>query len=95
MSARSKPPMPISSVPGETDRGARGLLLTLPNPSTVGPLIKMFVFVSFTPPVNKNMYTLGVSKKVTNRILTAPTVPEKTRTQHQDQDQHISLDVTD
>ena len=61
MSARSKPPVPISRVPGETDRGTRGLLLALPNPSAVGPLTKMFVFVSFT--VNKNIYTLDVSKK--------------------------------
>ena len=72
MSARSKPPVPISGVPGETDRGTRGLLLTLPNPSAVGPLTKMIVFVSFTSHANKNIYTLGVSKKVNNRILTTP-----------------------
>ena len=63
MSARSKPPVPISGVPGETDRGTRGLLLTLPNPSTVGPLTKMIVFVSFTSHANKNINIHSVSKK--------------------------------
>ena len=43
MCARSKPPVPISGVPGETDRGTWGLLLTLPNPSTVGPLIVVMI----------------------------------------------------